>query len=348
MKSENYPVGVIGAGSFGMAVANLLCQNRKVLIYTRSDSLGNALRQGTLYKEWELHPNMEATNSLKEIAERCYLIFPVIPSANFRALMREFSPFLRPDHILIHGIKGLEVSLPKGKTIAEMPILTRNQVKTMSEVIQEESIVKRIGCIAGPNLSKEIKAGHPSATVIASRFEEVLETGIEVLRSDNFRVHSSADLLGIELCGVLKNIMAIASGMVSGLGFGENTRAMLIARGLAEMALFGKKIGATPQAFLGLAGVGDLVATCNSPLSRNYTVGKRLAEGESLSAIISSMNEVAEGVKTVQIANKLAGHYRMPAFITQKLYQVLFEEKPVIQGMQELMNISFTEDVEFI
>ena len=142
--------------------------------------------------------------------------------------------------------------------------------------------------------------------------------------------------------------MAIASGMVTGLGYGENTRAMLIARGLAEMALFGQKLGATPNAFLGLAGVGDLVATCNSPLSRNYTVGRRLAEGESLHAILGTMNEVAEGIKTVQIATKLANHYRMPALITKKLHQVLFEEKSVAQGMQELMNISFTEDVEFL
>ncbi|MBX7243236.1 MAG: NAD(P)-dependent glycerol-3-phosphate dehydrogenase [Bacteroidia bacterium] len=348
MKSNDTPVGIIGAGSFGMAVASLISQNRKVLIYTRTQDLGDAIHQGKLYRDWELHPNMMATNSLQEVAERCYLIFPIIPSSSFRALMKELSPFLRPDHILIHGIKGLEVQLPEGKTLEEMEHLTRDQVKTMTEIIQEESVVKRIGCIAGPNLSKEIKAGYPAATVVASRFEEVINEGIDVLRTENFRVHSNRDLLGIELCGVLKNIMAIGSGMVTGLGFGENTRSMLIARGLAEMALFGKKLGATPHAFLGLAGVGDLVATCNSPLSRNYSVGKRLAEGESLHAILGSMTEVAEGIKTVQIATKLANHYRMPALITKKLYQILFEDKTVEQGMQELMNISFTEDVEFL
>ncbi|MFN0204610.1 MAG: NAD(P)H-dependent glycerol-3-phosphate dehydrogenase [Bacteroidia bacterium] len=341
-------VGVIGAGSFGTAIANMLAENRKVLVYTRNDKLGNAIANGERFNGWVLHPNITATQSLQTLAETCYIIFPIVPSSNFRQMLRDLSPFLRPDHIMIHGTKGLDVILPEGKTLQDMEKLQRRQIKTMSEVILEESVVRRVGCISGPNLAKEILAGHPSATVVASRFDEVKKEGIAALRSSRFRVHDNYDLLGIELAGVLKNIMAVASGIVSGLGYGENTRGMLIARGMAEIAKIGTALGANPRAFLGVAGIGDLVATCNSPFSRNYTVGIRLAEGEKLSDILASMTEVAEGVKTIQIAKKLADNYKIPVPITQALYRALFEDLEVKKGIRLLMEYPFTEDVEFI
>lgn len=348
MRKEQETVAVIGAGSFGMAIASILAENRKVLIYSRGEELSNAIATKTPYRTWNLHENIMATNSLQEVAEKCFLIFPIVPSANFRSMMREFAPFLRPDHIMIHGTKGLDVQLAEGETLASITKLDKSRVKTMTEVIQEESVVRRVGCIAGPNLSKEIQAGFPSATVVASRFDEVINEGISALRTSRFRVHSNYDLIGVELCGVLKNIMAIAAGMVSGLGYGDNTRAMLIARGMAEMALFGKKMGATPHSFLGLAGIGDLIATCCSPLSRNFTVGSRLAKGETLTDILASMNEVAEGVKTIQIASKIAENYRLPAPITRALYRGLFGNLPPQKGIELLMEYPFTEDVEFL
>lgn len=348
MAQEKELVGVVGAGSFGMAIAHLLTENKKVLIYSRNDKLANAIAKGEKYNNWDIHPNIQATSSLKEVAERCFLIFPVVPSSGFRQVMRDFAPFLRPDHILIHCTKGLDVLLAEGETLETIKELRKEQIQTMSEVIKEESIVRRIGCISGPNLAREIALGFPAATVVASRFDEVIKEGVNALRSSRFRVHGNHDLIGIELCGVLKNIMAIAAGIVDGLGYGDNTKAMLIARGMAEMATLGKAMGANPRAFLGMAGVGDLVATCNSPLSRNHTVGSRLAKGEKLREIVASMTEVAEGVKTTLIAKKLADCYHIPAPITRAIYKGLFEDLDVKRGMDILMNYPFTEDVEFI
>jgi glycerol-3-phosphate dehydrogenase (NAD(P)+) len=348
MQKTGY-IGVIGAGSFGTAVAQLLAENHEVLVYTRTSELGDALQNQIDYKGWRMHPRVHATQSLEELANECFLIFPVVPSSNFRNMMKEIAPFLRPDHVLIHGTKGLDVQIPEGESLHSMKKLNRTQIKTMTEVIQEESVVKKIGCIAGPNLAKEIQVGFPAATVIASRFDEVIKEGTDALNSEKFRVYKNYDLLGVELCGVLKNIMAIAAGMVSGLGFGDNTRALLIARGMAEMALFGQKLGATPHAFLGLAGIGDLVATCCSPHSRNFTVGYRLAKGETLKEILSTMTEVAEGVKTVQIATKLSEYYNMrEPIITRTLNRILFEDMQVSDGVKALMKYKTMDDVEFI
>lgn len=344
---KNEFVGVIGGGSFGTAIANILAQNRKVLMYTRNDELAKALKDKQLYRGWNMSDNIHATNSLQEVAEKCFLIFPIIPSSNFRQMMRDFAPFLRPDHILIHGTKGLEVELAPGTTLENTPKLSRKQIKTMSEVIEEESVVKRIGCISGPNLSKEIQRGDPAATVIASRFDEVMREGISALKTSSFRVHKNKDLIGVELAGVLKNIMAIAAGIASGLGYGENTRAMIIARGMAEIAIFGKRLGATPKTFSGIAGIGDLVATCCSPTSRNYTVGTQLAKGENLTQILSGMSEVAEGIKTIQIAKRYADFYRMEVPITRQLHKILFEGLSVAEAMKFLMEIDFEEDIEF-
>lgn len=348
MQKKTY-IGVIGAGSFGTAVAQLLAENEDVMVYTRSGDLKEVLENNREYRGWKMNPRVSATQSLQELAENCYIIFPVVPSSGFRAMMQNLAPYLRPDHILIHGTKGLDVQLKEGETLASVEKLSRAQVRTMAEVIQEESVVKKIGCIAGPNLAKEIQAGFPAATVIASRFDEVITEGTEALNSEKFRVYKNHDLLGVELCGVLKNIMAIASGMVSGLGYGENTRALLIARGVAEMALFGQKLGATPLAFLGLAGIGDLVATCASPHSRNFTVGYRLAKGETLAEIMGSMTEVAEGVKTVQIATKVSEYYNMrEPIITRTLNRILFEDMSVVDGVKSLMKYRLMDDVEFL
>ncbi|MEL6652002.1 MAG: NAD(P)H-dependent glycerol-3-phosphate dehydrogenase, partial [Bacteroidota bacterium] len=313
--TSNELVGVIGAGSFGTTVANLLARNQSVLLYDRSAEKVATLSAEKRFKNWDMHPGIEYTDDLERLCRECRVIFPVIPSQYFRSLLADLGPFLTPGHSLIHAIKGLDVSLPEGETLQSVGSLDRSQVKTMSELIRSETMVARVGCMAGPNLAGEIADGMPAATVVASPFDQVISEGKAVLRSPDFRVHASQDMLGIELAGVLKNVMAIASGILGGLGYGDNTRALLITRGLAEMANIGTKLGADPRAFLGLAGIGDLVATCYSPRSRNYTVGYRLAKGESLDEIIDSMEEVAEGVKTVCIVKALASHYRTNNFV---------------------------------
>ena len=346
--SSHKTVGVIGAGSFGMAVANLLAQNKEVLLYARRPEVAKALQQVRAYKERELHHDIQLTIDLEELAQRCELIFPIVPSENFRDMIQKLSPYLRPDHILIHGTKGLDVRLPEGESLRTLESLERSQMKTMSELIVEETVVRRVGCVAGPNLASEIEAGEPAATVVASRFEEVIREGQMALRSSMFRVHGNHDLVGIELAGVLKNVMAIVSGIMEGLGYGYNTRGLLITRGLAELIHIGKGLGADPRAFLGLAGIGDLVATCSSNKSRNFTVGYRLAKGEKLDEIIESMDEVAEGIKTVAIVKALCTRYKLAAPITQALHRTLFEELDIARGVRLLMEFPFREDVEFL
>ena len=218
----------------------------------------------------------------------------------------------------------------------------------MSEVIQEESAVVKVGCLAGPNLAREIADAHPAATVVASRFDSVISEGQKLLRNDRFQVYGNKDLIGIELTGVLKNIIAIGAGALSGLGYGENARALLVSRGMVEMIHLGRALGANTQAFIGLAGIGDLIATCSSSLSRNFTVGFRLAQGEKFQDIANSMSEVAEGVNTIRIVKHFANHYQFRAPITEKLYQVLFEELTVQEALQYLMKIPLNVDIDFL
>ncbi|MFM8911315.1 MAG: NAD(P)H-dependent glycerol-3-phosphate dehydrogenase, partial [Flammeovirgaceae bacterium] len=214
------PVGVIGAGNFGTVIANMLAQHRPVLLYARDEKVVQHIHHKKENRGHKLHANITATHDLREVAEKCDVIFPMVPSQNFRQMMRKLSPFLHPDHILIHGTKGFDIKLPKGETIETVSTLNRQQVKTMSEVIREESVVVRIGCLAGPNLSKELAQRQPAATVVASPFDEVIQVGKRLLRNDRFQVYENHDLVGVEIAGVLKNVIAIASGALSGLGYG--------------------------------------------------------------------------------------------------------------------------------
>ena len=342
------PVGVIGAGNFGTAIANILALNRKVLLYARDEKVIKLMTDHHEHLGYKIHNQIEPTNDLKYLASECEVIFPIVPSLHFRSMMKNLSPFLHPYHVLIHGTKGFDVRLPKGETIESMKTLDRSQVMTMSEVIRQESVVARIGCLAGPNLARELAERQPSATVVASPFNEVIQIGKKLLRNDRFQVYENSDLVGIELAGVLKNIIAIASGALSGLGYGENAKGLLISRGAVEMVYLGRAMGGDTKAFLGLAGIGDLVTTCNSPQSRNFTVGFRLAKGEKLSEIIADMEEVAEGVNTVRIAKKCADHYKVRALITDTVYKVLFEDLTVEDALANLMRYPFNADIDFI
>jgi glycerol-3-phosphate dehydrogenase (NAD(P)+) len=263
-------------------------------------------------------------------------------------MMRHLSEYLHPYHILIHGTKGFDLQLPEGESVQTLSTLHRGQVKTMSEVITEESVVVRVGCLAGPNLSKELAAGQPAATVVASQFNEVIQLGKRLLRNDNFQVYGNNDLVGVELAGVLKNIIAIAAGALSGMGYGENAKGLLVSRGMVEMIYLGRALGGNTKAFLGVAGVGDLVTTCNSSLSRNFNVGYRLANGETLSQILESTDEIAEGVNTVEIAKKCADYYQVKAPITSTLYKVFFEDLTVKQALQYLMRYPLNVDIDFL
>ncbi len=346
--SSEKPIGVIGSGSFGTVISNMLAQNRKVLLYTRNADEMEKINSTRISRGYQIHSNIEAINSYERLGRECEIIFPMVPSSNFREMMRSLSPYLMPYHMLIHGTKGFDIQLPPGETIETIPMLSRSQVKTMSEVIREESVVVRIGCLAGPNLSKELALRQPAATVIASPFQEVIQTGKRLLKSDRFQVYENTDIVGVEIAGVLKNIIAIASGALSGLGFGDNAKGLLISRGAVEMVYLGRALGGDTKAFLGLAGIGDLVTTCSSPMSRNFTVGYRLAKGEKLPDIIKDMGEVAEGVNTVRIAKKCADYYKVRALITDRLYKVLFEGQTVEDALDFLMRNPLNVDIDFI
>jgi len=342
------PVGVIGAGNFGSAIANILSSQTKVLLYARDEKIVNHILDKRENRGHTFNANVTPTNDLALLASQCDVIFPIVPSAHFRGMMKTLSPYLHPYHILIHGTKGFDLKIPEGQTLENIKTLSRDQVKTMSEVIREESVVVRVGCLAGPNLSKELALRQPSATVVASPFHEVIQIGKKLLRNDRFQVYGNNDLVGVEMAGVLKNIIAIASGALSGLGFGENAKGLLISRGAVEMIYLGRALGGNTKAFLGLAGIGDLVTTCNSPMSRNFTVGYRLAKGETLTQILSGMEEVAEGINTIRIVKKCADYYKVRAPITDRLYKVLFEGMTVPEALEHLMRYPLDVDIDFI
>lgn len=350
MDKKLQKVGVIGAGSFGSAIANIVAVNvSEVLVYARSE---NRLENFNVLKKNNGFPvldNVRATSSIEEITQNCTLLIFLVPSKSFRSVAREFSPHLRPYHIIIHGTKGVDIKLPDGvDSLEELTTLDRENIFTMSEVINQETPVKRVGCLSGPNLSVEMQMGQPSGAIVASHYDEVYQIGRQALNTDSYKIFSSHDLAGAEFAGVLKNIYAISSGILHGLGFEINARSLLITKGLHEMLYIGKSLGADTSAFLGIAGVGDLVATCSSTLSRNFAVGDQIARGKSLDEVINSMDEVAEGVRSVQIFHAYCKKNNLIAPFTETLYEVLFEGKSPSNGLKELMSFRYSSDVSFL
>lgn len=334
--------GVIGAGSFGITIANLLAENGNVLIYARRPETV-ADMNSTRFRKTKLADRVTATSDLEDIAKRCTLIFPIVPSANFRDMMAELGVFLRPYHILIHATKGFDLA-----HAVEGEPLTRKRVNTMSEVIEQESVVVRVGCLSGPNLAAEIMAGQPAATVIASEYTEVIKAGQAALRSRRFQVYGTHDLIGAELAGAIKNIIALGAGTLAGRGLGKNIWALLVTRGLSEMIHLGKAMGGKVEAFLGIAGIGDLVATAASENSRNYSLGYRVAKGETLSEVQDDMDEVAEGLRTLKTLKLISDHYKVHAPITQTLYAIFYKNFDMDKALDYLMTYPYSVDVDFL
>ncbi|HEY9721380.1 MAG TPA: NAD(P)H-dependent glycerol-3-phosphate dehydrogenase [Oscillatoriaceae cyanobacterium] len=321
-------VGVVGGGSWGTALAHLIGENgHGVLQWMRdgkaADEL-NAARRNRYLPELKISANVEATGTLARLGDECKLILLVVPSQSLREVAGQLGASLTGAHLLVHGIKGLE----------------QGTFKRMSQILREETCVKKIGVLSGPNLAKEVAQGQPSATVVASKYPEVIDRARDVLVGPTFRVYGNDDVVGTEMGGALKNILAIAAGMAHGLGFGDNTRALLLTRGLTEMARLGVHLGAKPATFSGLSGIGDLMATCFSPLSRNYQVGYRLARGEQLEAITADMQQVAEGVKSARAVHEYAQSHDVYMPITEGVYRILYHEVPPRAVLQQLMDIS--------
>ncbi len=342
-KNTSKHYGVLGAGSFGTAIANLLAENNKVLLYTRNEEQKQKINKTSKNNKVDVHKNIKATTDLKELSEKCTLIFPIVPSDNLIDLLDEISAYLNPSHILIHGIKGFYTP----KKIIKNVELNREDVYTMSQLIALKTGVVRIGCLAGPNLASELSDNQPAATVIASEFNEVIEQGRIALKSLRFQVYKSNEIRGVELAGILKNYVAIAAGLLVGLGYGENARSLLVTRGMGELIYIAKTFNIGEKAFLGLAGIGDLMATCHSKKSRNFRVGVYLSQGKKLNEITPLIGEVAEGIKTLQIVKALQ-KYGFNAPIAEVLYKIIFENYEVKKGIDFLMRFSTNEDADYI
>ena len=329
-------ISVLGGGSFGTVIANIVAQNGyRVNFWMRNRALVdqvNATRENAQYLPgYPLHEGVHATDQIEEAVSGSRMVFVAVPSAYFRTVVRTMLPGLQPDTMLISTTKGIEAGT----------------FLLMSQVMQQEVPQAMVGVLSGPNLAGEIAKRSLTGTVIASPHEAVRDRVREVLKSDYFRVYTNDDMFGVELGGSLKNIYAIIAGLASAMGMGQNTNSMLITRSLTEMARFGRELGADPMTFLGLSGVGDLIVTCSSSLSRNFRVGLALGEGKSIQDATASVGQVAEGVNTLKQVKEKADELGVYMPLASGLYQIVYEGKPVSQVISALMSGEGALDVEY-
>lgn len=334
MKTGNDAITVLGGGSFGTTLAVMMAEKGvEVTQWVRDPKLASLMRDRRENAKYlpgvKLPLNLWITDNLGEAATRNKVLLAVVPSQAMRALMRDLAPSLK-------GRDSVVVSLAKGLEFKE-----NGDVVRMSEVLEQE-LPKTVKVVAmsGPNLSHEIIAKNPSATVIASRHREALAEVKRLVEVPWFKVLPASDVAGVELGGVLKNIVAIAAGMSDGLGFGRNTKSAIITLGVTEMWGFGKLFGAKKETFWGLAGLGDVIATCHSRKSRNHYVGEQLARGEKLDQVMQGLGgEVAEGVTTTKHVYEYAQRHGLQMPLTQQVYEILYADKPVSQAVVGLLKL---------
>lgn len=330
-------VAVLGGGSFGTVIANIVAANgHEVRLWLRNGHLANHINRSHENPEYlpgyRLHENLSATDVLKAAIEEIDILFVAVPSKSFREVVQQVAPHLSRDTVVISLTKGIESP----------------GFHLMSEVLRHELPDNPRGVLSGPNLASEIAAGHLTGSVIASGSPNLNRVVQSLLHSGTFRVYSSQDMFGVELGGALKNVYAIMSGLGAALSLGENTIGMLLTRSLAEMSRFAVHMGANPMTFLGLAGVGDLIVTCASPLSRNYRVGFALGKGQSLEAIVEELGQVAEGINTLGLLKAEADRRSVYMPLVNGLYAILYERQAVNVVIGNMMLAEQTQDVEFV
>ncbi len=322
-------IGVIGAGAWGTALAKHLAENgveTTLWAYEREvvDSIQAARENQLFLAGISLPASLHVTNVLGDaIQGRDGLLF-VVPSHVARLVLQQIAPVIAPDMPVISATKGVE----------------EDTFKLMTQVMEEVlpvSVHDRIMVLSGPSFAAEVGQGQPTALCLAGRNSPLVTAFQTTFMTSNLRIYADTDVIGVQLGGALKNVMALAAGVVDGLGLGHNTRAALITRGLAEMVRLGVAMGADPRTFYGLSGVGDLVLTCTGALSRNHQVGVRLGKGESLNAILGGMHAVAEGVRTARAALGLARRASVDMPIVQEINAVLFEGKSCRRAVSDLM-----------
>ncbi|MBT8203082.1 MAG: NAD(P)-dependent glycerol-3-phosphate dehydrogenase [Acidimicrobiia bacterium] len=320
-------VAVIGAGSWGTTVAALASQSAEVRLWSRRPELAEAInttgRNPDYLAEYPLPEALRATADLGEALDGADAVVLGVPSHGLRAVLMQAGPQIEPAIPVISLTKGLEAGTNMRMT------------QVISDVLPDHDPAG-IGVLTGPNLAREIMEGQPAASVISVPSEDIATVLQSVFMTPTLRVYSNTDVVGCEIAGSLKNVMALAAGMAHGLGYGDNSMATLITRALAELSRLGQAMGGNPATFAGLAGMGDLIATCVSPLSRNHRVGIALGEGRSLEEIISEMNMVAEGVKTTPVVVELARFHDVDMPIAFQVNEVL-NGQPVGEMLTRLM-----------
>lgn len=333
-------VAVVGGGSFGTAIANIAAGNGyRTHLWMRDERQAAdcvARRENRRYLPGHrLDDRVSPTTDLERALDSSSVIFMSVPSASFRDVSELLAHHSDADDVVVSATKGIE-RRPDGAGF-----------RLMSEILEELVPTEHIGVLSGPNLAEEIADGHYTGTVVASRDAAVCDRVRTVLKSETFRVYDNPDVYGVELAGALKNIYAIVCGIAGGLAVGQNTVAMLITRGLAEMSRFAVSLGANPFTFLGLAGVGDLMVTCTSPLSRNYQLGFRLGQGLSLSQALDDLGKLAEGVNTLRVIHDRARELDVYMPLATGLHRVLFDGEDMGAVVAELMTGGLAVDVEF-
>lgn len=335
-------VAVLGGGSFGTTLANIMAEKgHDVVLWLRDEARAEEInrdhRNSGYLPDFILHSGLQARTDLAAaVADRDF-VFVAVPSGSCRAVAKEVARHIDARSILISTTKGLEA--------AQIP--EPNSFRLMSEVLREEIPGQRLGVLSGPNLAKEIAAKQITATVIASSDEALNTTVQELLHCGYFRVYASADMFGVELAGALKNAYAIIAGMAAALGIGHNTISLLITRALAEMTRFAVRKGADPLTFMGLAGIGDLMVTCMSPLSRNYQVGVALGQGKNLETIIAELGQVAEGINTLKLLKLHSEQINVRMPLVAGLYEILYDGRSIPEVVGKLMWAEQNRDVEF-
>ena len=338
LKSEITKIAVIGAGSWGTTLANHLAgKGFDVDLWVREEDVYHQIKKERVNKIFlpgkELVQGLEPVMSYEEALSGKDLVLMVVPSQFFRDVLSHLKPHLRPGMKLMAATKGIE----------------NNTLMVMSQIAESiliEEYTDDFACLAGPSFAKEVILKYPTAVTIACRNMSHAELLQQVFYTEFFRVYISQDLIGIQLSGALKNVIAIAAGVADGLKFGHNARAALITRGLAEITRLGAAMGANPHTFAGLSGIGDLVLTCTGDLSRNRSVGLKIGKGVNLKEITEGMHMVAEGIKTTRSAYELAEKMNVDMPITTQMYQIIYEEKDPKEAVRELMTRELKAELE--
>ncbi|MFC4777547.1 NAD(P)H-dependent glycerol-3-phosphate dehydrogenase [Paenibacillus sp. GCM10023252] len=337
MSKSRRRAAVLVAGSWGTALSVVLANNNyEVSLWTRSEQQAADINENGTNNKFlpgaKLPQSIRATTNMEEALRDAELVLFVAPSSAMRAVAEQAAPYLSKDALVVHATKGFESETYKRMTTVLSEELSR----------AEGDLV----VLSGPSHAEEVVHGQPTTVVVASASQQAAEAAQDAFMNGTFRVYTNPDVVGVEVAGAIKNIIALGAGLSDGLGFGDNAKAALLTRGLAEIGRLGAAMGASPSTFAGLAGVGDLVVTCTSQHSRNWRAGSMLADGTPLEDVLTRMGMVVEGVRTTRAANTLAKEYGVEMPITEQLYEVLFAGKTPKAAVEELMGRLRTNEME--